>query len=46
MSNWKDKNSGKHPSDPEYDHGYDAEEDYERWEAELELKEQFKRENR
>ena len=36
---WKDKNSGKHPSDPEYDHSYDAEEDYDRYMDEVELKE-------
>ena len=42
---WRNKNFGKHPADPEYDHGYDAEEDRERFEAEQELKEQMRREN-
>ena len=28
---WRDKNSGKHPSDPDYDHSYDREEDYDEY---------------
>jgi len=36
---WKDKNYGKHPSDPEYITDYDAAEDYDRYMDEVELKE-------
>ena len=28
---WRDKNFGKHPSDPDYDHSYDREEDYDEY---------------
>lgn len=40
---WKDKNSGKHPSDPEYDHDYDAEEDYDEYLYWQELKDDEER---
>lgn len=43
---WHNKNSGKSPQDPDYLEGYDAEEDFERYEEEQELKEQLKRERR
>ena len=42
---WKDKNFGKHPSDPEYDDGYNPEEDYWRYMDAVEEREQVKREN-
>ena len=35
---WKDKNAGKHPDDPDYIRDYDAEEDYDRYLFEMELK--------
>jgi len=38
MRPWKDRNFGKHPSDPEYDDRYDAEDDHERYMFEMELK--------
>ena len=43
---WKDKNFGKHPSDPEYDDGYDAKEDYDRYLDAVDEKYQFEKENR
>ena len=42
---WKDKNSGKSPFDPDYDDSYDAEEDLDFLEREQELKEMFKEGN-
>lgn len=42
---WKDKNYGKHPQDPDYDHDFDPEEDYERYVDELEARYDYKREN-
>ena len=43
--NWQDKNSGKHPADPDYDRDYDAEEDFRRWEDEQDLKEMYREGN-
>ena len=43
--NWKDKNSGKSPFDPDYDSSYDPEEDFQRWEDEQELKEMYREGN-
>ena len=42
---WRDKNFGKHPADPEYDHSYDPEEDLERYLEEVELREEARRGN-
>lgn len=39
MRPWKDKNSGKHPDDPDYLEDYDPEEDYDRYLDEVELRE-------
>jgi len=39
MDKWKDKNFGKCPQDPDYLEDYDAEEDYDRYLDEVELKE-------
>ena len=41
---WKDKNFGKHPSDPEYDDGYDRMHDYEEFCTAMEEREEYKRE--
>lgn len=38
MKGFRDKNFGKHPDDPDYIRDYDAEEDYERYLFEMELK--------
>ena len=35
---WKDKNFGKHPSDPDYIDDYDPEKDYERYLDDMEEK--------
>ena len=42
---WKDKNEGKSPFDPDYDSHYDAEEDFDRWEYEQDLKEMYREGN-
>ena len=39
----KDKNSGLHPSDPDYDHDYDFNEEYEDWLDEQEAKDDERR---
>ena len=44
MEKWRNKNSGKHPSDPEFDPDYNPEEDLNRFEAEQEMKEDLRRE--
>lgn len=43
--NWQDKNSGKHPADPDYHENYDPEEDLRRWEDEQDLKEMYREGN-
>lgn len=42
---WKNKNAGKHPAEPDYIDGYDAEEDYDRYLAEVEMKEEARKGN-
>ena len=39
MMSWHNKNSGKHPDDPDYNQNYDPDEEYERYLEELEWKE-------
>lgn len=39
---WKNKNFGKSPQDPDYLEDYDAEEDYDCWFNEQELKQNIK----
>ena len=41
---WRDKNFGKHPSDPDYDHSYDREEDYDRYLDAVDERYQFEKE--
>lgn len=42
---WRNKNLGKSPDDPDYDHDYNPEEDYDRYMDEVELKEMTKEGN-
>lgn len=42
--NWRNKNFGLSPFDPEYDDSYDAEEDYERYCDEQEMKYELEKE--
>lgn len=41
---WRNKNEGKHPSDPDYDQDYDPAEDYERYWSEAEERFESERE--
>lgn len=41
---WIDRNFCKHPQDPDYDHDYDPEEDYERYVDACEEREDARRE--
>lgn len=41
----KDKNSGKHPQDPDYDDSYNYQEEYDRWLDEQEMKYEHEKEN-
>ena len=42
---WRNKNFGKSPFDPDYDDRYDAEEDYNRYIDEMELRYELERDN-
>ena len=46
MQKPRNKNLGKHPSDPEYDHDYDYEEEMYRYEMEIEMEEDDRRAER
>lgn len=43
MQKPRNKNLSKHPQDPEYDHGYDYEDELWRYEREIEMEEDDRR---
>ena len=45
MSKFHDKNFGKHPDDPDYDHNFDRDAEYERFLEEQERKEEARKGN-
>jgi hypothetical protein len=45
MKPWRDKNSGVHPADPDFDNSYDPEDDFNRYMDEVDLREMMREGN-